>query len=209
MGKRQIGELEPSEFVVTILISELVAIPMQDLSVPLLAGVVPVLTILAVEVLISQFLLKNIKFRRIMTGRPSILVHNGKIVKRELAKNRISIDELVKTLRLKNVTDISTLQYAILETNGQLSTLIYPDHRPPTLLEQRGQQSGEGLPVIVISDGHWVDSNLDALKITRVWVEKQFKQRGISDFRDVFLMMVDEKRNVYLLSQSEALGETG
>jgi uncharacterized membrane protein YcaP (DUF421 family) len=76
-------------------------------------------------------------------------------------------------------------------------------------LEQRGEQTGEGLPVVVISDGRWIDNNLEAAKLTRVWAEKQIKQRGVSGFRDVFLMMVDEKRNVYLLTQAEALGETG
>ncbi len=204
LGKRQVGELEPTELVVTILISELVVIPMQDLSVPLLAGIVPLLAILGLNLLLSHVLLKSVKLRKWVEGKPSILVRNGLVVKRELKKNGVSIDELLESLRLKSVTDLRTVQYAILETSGQLSVLLYDEHRPPTAGELAGRKAGAGLPVTVVSDGRWLDDNLAALQLSRSWVEHEIGSRGGRGVKDVFLMTVDEKKQVYYLSQREA-----
>jgi uncharacterized membrane protein YcaP (DUF421 family) len=130
MGKRQIGELEPSELVVTILMSELAAAPMQDLGTPLLYGVIPIVTLMCLTLFMSAGMLKSLKFRSLMCGRPSILMENGRILQKELRKNRFTADELVEELRGQNITDLSTVQYAILETNGKLSTILYPEDQP-------------------------------------------------------------------------------
>ena len=199
MGKRQVGELEPMELVVTILIGELVAIPMQDLSVPLLAGVVPLLTILLVSMLMSFVMLKSVKLRKVMVGSPSILVHEGRVDRKQLKKNNVNITELIEALRLKNVTDIATVQYAILETNGQMSVVVAAEHRPPTAAELSGQKGGEGLPVVVVSDGKWQDMNLNALGLSRAWAAEQARLRGVTGgVKEIFLMTVDAKKNIFL-----------
>lgn len=204
MGKRQVGQLEPLELVVTILISELVAIPMQDLSAPLLAGVVPLVTILVVNVLASHLLLKSTKLRKWVVGKPSILIHEGKLDKTQLKKNSISTDEVIEALRLKEVVDIATVRYAILETNGQLSVILYPLHRPPTTAELHGERGSDGLPVVVISDGRWMDDNIKLLHLSRGWVEEQARQRGAHGIHDVFLMTVDEKRNIFIQTNEQS-----
>jgi len=206
MGKRQVGELEPMELVVTILIGELIAIPMQDLSVPLLAGFVPVLTILVVSMLVSYVMTKSIKLRKIVVGNPSILVHDGRVDRRQLKKNNINTNELIESLRLKNVTDLAMVQYAILETNGQMSVMLYADQRPPTASELSGQKAGAGLPVIVISDGRWQDGNLQTLGLSRGWVVEQARLRGVTGgVKDIFLMTVDEQKNIFLQAFDEAV----
>ena len=204
MGKRQIGQLEPSELVVTILLSELVAIPMQNLSLPLLAGIAPVLVVISIDLLLSHVVLKNIRLRRMISGHPSILLHNGKMDKKELSKNRVSIDDFLEALRLKDITDLSTVQYAILETNGQLSTILYPAHRPPTASELKGQQGGEGLPSIIVSDGRWLDKNLQRLQLTRSWAEKEARKRNVKSIEEIFLFTVDENKNIYLQTGEES-----
>jgi len=198
MGKKQVGELEPMELVVTILISELVSIPMQDLSVPLMAGIVPVVTIMMISALMSFVLLKSTKMRRIVVGTPSILVHEGIIDKKEMRKNNINNNELLEALRLKNVTDVAAVQYAILETNGQMSIIQHPKDKPPTASELSGDVNDGGLPVMVVNDGKWQDNNIRALGLGRGWIEEQARLLGVTDVKNIFLMTVDEQRKIFL-----------
>jgi len=145
MGKRQIGELQPSELVVAIMISELASIPMQATGIPLLAGIIPIITLIALEVLLSFGALKSKKFRNITCGTPSILVHDGRIMRDEMDKMRFNNDDLSEELRLAGCTDITSVQYAILETNGQLSLVLKKDNQPLTvkdakkLMEKKGK----------------------------------------------------------------------
>ncbi len=125
MGKRQVGELEPSELVLALILADLAAVPMQDFGIPLLSGVIPILTLLALTMLISMLTMKSVKFRALICGRPSIIVENGILHQREMAKNRFTVDELMEELRMKGISDISTVKYAILETYGQLSVLPF------------------------------------------------------------------------------------
>lgn len=130
MGKRQVGELEPTELVVTIMISELASIPMQEPGIPLASGLIPILTLFVLEVLFSFLALKNKKIRRFVSGKPSVLVHEGKIDIQEMRNIRFNRDDLMEQLRLSGCANIADVQYAILETNGQLSVLLKKDNNP-------------------------------------------------------------------------------
>ena len=130
MGKRQIGQMEPSEFVVTMLIANLASIPLENMEMPLKAGLIPIFTVLGAEVLLSLLTLKSVALRKLLCGKPVILVENGRPLRQNLRKNRVTLDELMGHLRQKDVMDITQVQYAILETNGSLSVFLYSDHEP-------------------------------------------------------------------------------
>ena len=133
MGKRQIGEMQPSELVVAIMISDLAAIPMQEVGIPLMSGIIPIFTLIVMEILLSQLSLKSKKFRRIMTGKPNVVIHNGKILKDEMKKMRFNMDDLNEQLRIQGYTGISDINFAILETNGQLSIIPKPKKNQATV----------------------------------------------------------------------------
>ena len=130
MGKRQIGEMEPAEFVVTMLIANLAAIPMQDSGIPLLSGLVPILTVLGVQLILAVASMRFISFRRLLCGKPVILIREGTIDQTNLRRARITLDELTEHLREREVLDLGQVQYAILETNGQISVFPYPQYKP-------------------------------------------------------------------------------
>ena len=197
MGKRQVGELEPSELVLSLIIADLASVPMQDYGIPLLAGVVPILTLLAVTMILSVLTMKSVKFRALLCGRPSIIVRNGTLDQGEMAKTRLTLDELLEELRCKGYTDLSQIKYAILETNGLLSVLPYANQKPPTARDLKVSVEEGGLPRVVVSDGRLLEQNLKLLGHDRPWLDGQLKQRGCRDVADVFLLLVDETDAVY------------
>lgn len=133
MGKRQVGEMQPSELVVAIMISDLATIPMQEVGIPLFSGIIPIFTLIIMEILLSQFSLKNKKFRRMMTGKPSVIIHNGKLLEHEMKKQRFNTDDLNEQLRIQGYTGIRDIHFAILETNGQLSIIPKPKKQQSTV----------------------------------------------------------------------------
>lgn len=197
MGKRQVGELEPSELVLSLIIADLASVPMQDYGIPLLTGVVPILTLLAVTMILSVLTMKSVRFRALLCGRPSMVIQNGTLVQGEMAKTRLTVDELLEELRIKGYTDISQIKYAILETNGQLSVLPCANQKPPTARDLKVSVEEGGLPRVVVSDGHLLERNLKALGHDRPWLDKQLAQRGCKDLSTVFLLLVDEADAVY------------
>ncbi len=197
MGKRQVGELEPSELVLALILADLAAVPMQDFGIPLLSGVIPILTLLALTMLISMLTMKSVKFRALICGRPSIIVENGILHQREMAKNRFTVDELMEELRMKGISDIATVKYAILETNGQLSVLPFNQEKPPTAQDMKMNLKETGLPIVIINDGRVLDHNLATRGYDRVWLDRQLKAHGIKRPEDVYLLTADEKGKVY------------
>ena len=197
MGKRQLGELEPSELVVAVLISDIASQPMQDVGTPLLYGLIPTLLLLACEVLIAGAAMKSPRFSGLVFGKPSIIVENGVINQREMRKNRITPDELGITLRKKDVTDISRVKYAILERDGSLSILLYQSESPVTPATLGIATSEPGYPIIVINDGRTMSDNLKKLGFDEKWLKKQLKSRGVSDAGSVYYMSVDESGGIY------------
>jgi len=198
MGKRQVGELEPSELVLSLLISDLACVPMQDYGVPLAAGVIPILTLLALTMILSVLTMKSITFRTLMCGRPSIIIRNGTVDQQEMARNRLTVDELLEELRSKGYTDPSAVQYAVLETNGALSVLPYADQKAPTCRQMEIDTQETGLPLVLISDGRLLEHNLSVLGHDRVWLDKELARRRCRDIRNVFLLLADEAGNLYL-----------
>ena len=199
MGKRQIGELEPSELVLSLLIADLAAVPMQDFGLPLLMGVVPILTLLCLSAVLSVLTVKSIRFRAVLCGRPSVVVSEGKILVSEMRKNRFTVDELMEELRVAGITDLSRVKYAVLETTGRVSVLPYAADQPPSAREQGLKVKGPGLPVTLISDGRVIDRNLARMGLGRGWLEKEIKSRGAADPSGVFLLTVDETGKVYYI----------
>ncbi len=178
MGKRQIGEMEPTEFVVTMLVANLASIPMEELSTPLLAGLVPMLTVLGAELLLSSLSLRSIRLRKLLCGKPVILIENGRILQRNLQRTCITLDELTGQLRQKDVLDLKTVQYAILETNGSLSVFPYPEDRPASAAEAGIQPNPQQLPITIVADGRLMKENLAILGKDRAWVQKVLQARN-------------------------------
>ena len=203
MGKRQVGELEPSELVLSLIIADLASVPMQDYGIPLLTGVVPILTLLAVTMILSVLTMKSVRFRAVVCGRPSMVIRNGVVDQTEMAKNRLTVDELLEELRIQGYTDLSTVKYAILETNGQLSVLPYANQKPTTARELKVAVEEGGLPRVVVSDGKLLERNLKALGHDRPWLDRQLSQRGCKDVSKVFLLLVDEADAVYFVKKEQ------
>ena len=193
MGKRQIGELEPSELVLTLIISDLAAVPMQDFGIPLVNGVFPIVTLLCVSMLLSFFSLKSIRFRGLICGYPTVIIRDGKVLQRNMARNRFTVDELLEQLRSQGYSDLTAVKYAVLETSGQVSVLPYTKDSPVTpQVMNMTVQDDVTLPVLVINDGHIMSENLSASGYDAVWLDKQLKEPRLTSPRQVFLMTVDE-----------------
>ena len=197
LGKRQIGELEPSELVLALIIADLASVPMQDNGIPLLSGVIPIVTLLAVASVLSVLTVRSIRFRALLCGRPSIVVENGVVQERELRRNRFTIDELLEELRGQGYADFQSVKFAVLETNGRLSVLPYAAEKPVTAAQMGLTPEETGLPVILISDGRLLSHNLKGRGYEEVWLQKQLASHGVERLDQVFLMTVDEGGNTY------------
>ena len=206
MGKRQVGELEPSELVLALIIADLAAVPMQDFGIPLLSGIIPILTLLGITMILSVLTMRSVKFRAIICGRPSIIVENGKLHQREMKKNRFTVDELMEELRMKGVSDISTVKYAILETNGQISVLPYANQLPVTAEQMNVAPDDVGLPIVIINDGRVLDHNLKTRGLNHEWLEKRLSEHKVNSSKDVFLLTVDEQNRVYFVAKDVTAG---
>ncbi len=200
MGKRQIGEMEPAEFVVTMLVANLAAIPMQDGAIPLYSGLVPILTVLGMELVLSGLILRSVRLRQLLCGKPVILIDNGKILQENLKSARINLDELTGQLRAKDVLDIRTVQFAILETSGDLSVFPYPKEKPASAKDAGVQATGQHLPVTVVEDGYLSRENLERAKKDEKWLEKVLSQHNCG-IQDTFLLTVDESGQVVWLGK--------
>ena len=203
MGKRQIGQMEPSEFVVTMLVANLAAIPMQDGAIPLYSGFVPIVTVLGVELVLSALSMKNIRFRRILCGKPVILIENGNILQKNLQKTRVTLDELTGHLREKDVLDLQSVQYAILETNGNLSVFPYPKEKPASAKEAGIQVKKQALPITIISDGFLMEKNLQKANKDVRWVKRVLHQHQAT-VKQTWLLTVDEKDKIVFYRKEES-----
>lgn len=199
MGKRQIGQMEASEFVVTMLVANLASIPMQDSAIPLLSGLVPILVVLGMELTLSCAILKSVRIRRLLCGKPVILIDNGKILYENLKAARVTMDELAGHLRQKDVLDLQAVQYAILETDGNLSVFPYPKERPATAGEAGIQAKKQYLPITIIEDGYLSRENLRKSGKDEAWLTRVCGQ----DPKSVLLLTVDEKNHTVLMRKEQ------
>ena len=197
MGKRQIGELEPGELVLTMMISDLATVPMQDFGIPLLAGVIPILTLLALSLLLSQLSLSSLRFRRLACGAPSVLIREGVLQQEAMRKNRYTLDELLEELRGQGLTGVEEVKYAVLENSGRLSVLPWAKSQPPSA-EALGVEAPEDmtLPVVLVNDGRLLRRNLEARGLDEAWLRQALRQEGLSSHREAFLLTVDERGRV-------------
>ena len=193
MGKRQIGELEPGDLVLTLIISDLASVPMQDFGIPLVNGVFPIIVLLSLSMLVSYFSLKSIRFRSLVCGRPTVIIRDGKILQANMAKTRFTVDELYEQLRTQGYSSLEGVKYAILETSGQVSVLPYTRAAPLTP-QSAGIEVQEDvtLPVLVVNDGHILTDNLRTCGRDLSWLQGQLKKRRLTSPKQVFLMTVDE-----------------
>ena len=191
MGKRQIGELQPSEFVVAIMISELAAIPMQATGIPLVSGIVPIVTLMAAEVGLSYLAMKNRKCRQILSGKPSVLIRDGQVDITEMRRLRFNLDDLFEELRLNQCPNISDVQLGILETNGKLSILLKGERQTVTLSDMGLQPNAVGMLSIVITDGTIDRNALHNAGYDEQWLQEKLKQYNIVSLGKVFLAAVD------------------
>lgn len=197
MGKKQIGELEPFELVIALMISELATFPMQDIRIPILHAIIPIITLLFLQVATSLIELKSENARRILTGTPSILIRNGKIDIAELRYQRFNINDLLEELRLKGYFNLSDIQYAILETSGELSVMPKTEQCNATKQDLNISITQESLPIPLIMDGNVNYKNLKLLNKDEAWLNKLLKKNNISDAKDVFIGIIDSKNKFF------------
>lgn len=201
MGKRQVGELEPSELVMSLIIADLAAVPMQDYGIPLLTGLVPILALLSLTMMLSVLTMRSLKFRTLLCGRPSIIIREGKLDVNQMHRNRLTVDELLEDLRAKGYTDPSQIWYAVLETNGTLSILPRAAQKPPNN-EQLARNVPEApLPLVLVSDGKVLDHNLELLGHDRTWLSHQLPGHPTEE---LFLVMGTESGVVYRAEKGAA-----
>lgn len=203
MGKRQIGEMEPAEFVVTMLVANLASIPMQDGAIPLYSGLVPILTVLGLELVLSWATLKSLLLRRILCGKPVMLIENGNLIQENLRRTRVSLDELTGHLREKDVLDISSVQYAILETNGSLTVFPYPKECPISAEDWGITPKPRYLPIAVVQDGQLLRENLPRAGKNESWVDATLRAHR-SNRKNTLLLTVDQGGNVQWIGKEAA-----
>ena len=198
VGKRQIGELEPGELVLTMMISDLATVPMQDFGIPLLSGVIPILTLLSLSMFLSSLSLQNLRFQELLCGKPVILIQNGKLQQRVMAKNRYTLDELLEELRGQGIFRVEDVKYAVLENSGHLSVLPWSRTQPPSAarLGMEEEEDTGTLPAVLINDGRVLSRNLTACGRNEAWLMKTLRARKLSSPAQVFLLTLDEKGEI-------------
>ena len=190
MGKRQIGEMEPAEFVVTMLVANLAAIPMQDAGIPLLTGLIPILTVLGVELVLSWLMLQSGTLRRLFCGKPVFLIDNGRLLQSNLRLTRVTLDELMGKLREKDILDMTQVQYAILETDGNLSVFPYPQFAPASARDAGVRVKENSFPIVVAEDSRVFAENLQKAGRDMPWLEQTLASHE-AVLEDTLLLTVD------------------
>jgi len=195
LGKRQIGELEPIELVLTLLISDLAAVPMQDFGIPLLNGVIPIVTLLLLSMLLSWGSVRSIRLRRLICGSPTALILDGKVQQDAMRHNRFTLDELIEELRSQGVTDLTSVKYAVLETDGQ-----------PATPKQLGKPVKDDtfLPHIFINDGRVMGENLSLAGLDAAWLDKTVRAQGYHAPSEIFLLSLDGAGKILCIGKDSA-----
>ena len=187
-GKRQIGEIQTSELVTTFLLSDIASYPLTDPAIPLLNAIIPIFTIIPLEIIFSFLSTKSSKLKKILDGNPSFIVVHGKIQKKEMARARLSMEDLLCEMRLKNIASVSDVDYAILEQNGQISVF---------------QKKDEPLSHVIVIDGILNQTLLKKIGKNKHWIHQIMKEKNVSDLRNIFLLSVTDGGSVTLIRQDE------
>lgn len=204
LGKRQVGQLQPFELVVIIMISELAAIPSEDVGIPLLSGVIPIVVLLMAGVTLSYMTLKSERARAVICGTPTVVVERGRILDKELQRMRYNLSDLLEQLRVKNVANIADVEYAILETNGELSVIPKSAKRPVIPEDMQLNPKYEGLPLTLVMDGKVNLENLQKAKVDMRWLESELKKYQVNKVDQVLLASLDSTGTLFV--QGKAAG---
>lgn len=197
MGKRQIGQLQPFELAIAIMISELASVPMQNTGIPLINGIIPILTLLAAQFIISLFSFKSIRARAIICGKPSILIEKGVINEMELRRQLYTLSDLQEQLRIKDYPNLADIEYAILETNGQISVIPKSQKRSLTAQDMDIKTDYEGLTIDVIIDGHIMNKNLQIIGKDTKWLKQELKKQQFDSERQILFACADSNGKLF------------
>jgi len=204
MGKRQIGQLQPSELAVALVIADLASVPMSDVGIPLINGIIPIITLFILEELLSYISLKSEKARGIISGKPSLLIEKGVIIEEELRKSRYNLNELMEQLRLKNYLNVESIDYAILETTGQLSVIPKAEENAVTRKDMNIEPEPQVFPITLIIDGKINYENLQKADLTDNWLMDQLRANSVTSPSDVFLAYLGPKKKLHYQLKAKA-----
>ena len=198
MGKRQVGEMQPFEFVITLIIADLACIPMAELSVPLGHGIVPIITLLIVHFFICVLARKFMFARYLLTGKPAIVISPKGINYKELKELNMTLDDLMELVRGCSVFNLSEIAYAIIETNGNLCVIKKSEVEPPTREDFKVKVSQNGLPVNIIMDGKIMTANVAMVGIDEKFMQKCVEKANLKKIKDVLIMTLDNNGEVFI-----------
>ena len=202
MGKRQISELQTSELVVTLLISDIAAIPMQDTAQPLVSGVIPIAVLIFCEIIVSVLMLKSGKFRKMVCGRPIVIINDGIVDQCQMKRLRMTTEDLFEQLRQKDIFAFEDVAYAIVETNGKLSVIKKPNQNTPTAGMMGVAVPDTGIETVVISDGVISDTSAQLCNKSRAWVEGVLHGKNLKP-EDVFIMTANTKGDFQIIKKEQ------
>lgn len=202
MGKRQIGDMQPSELVITILISEIAAMPIQDLEMPIWMGVAATVTLVTLEVIISFAAMKLLWFRKLFYGTSCIIIKDGIIDQKMLRRLRVTVPDLLEVLRNQEVFDLSQVAYAILETNGQMSVLLKPEYQTASVNDIKGKEGHSGMPCLIISDGKFLKKAMESVGMTKQSAMDKVKSKGLK-LKDVFIMTAEKDGEITIVKKEK------
>lgn len=207
MGKREIGQLSTTDFVVAIVVAELATLPITDQKMTLEESLIPIIIITMLEVMTSFLCLKSNRFRRFIYGRPNLLIADGKMQMQEMRKARYNIDDLLCQLRQHDIFDVSQVDYAVLETSGDLTVLLKPEHRPVTAGDMQINKVDvfAGLPLTLVDDGEINMKGMEEAGLTLPWLEQYLKSQQVQNYKDVFFASIGNNGRVYLMTRAEAM----
>lgn len=203
MGKSELSEMSPFQLVIIFMIAELAAIPIESNATPLLNGIAAIFALLFLQTLISIISIKCEWFKNLINGKPSILIENGEINQKELSALRITLNDLMEQLRIQNIPVLSDVEYAIMESNGELSVIPKADKKPVTVSDMKITKDPGALPLVLISDGVIYERNLDKLNITNKQFSRILAKHKIPSSKDVFLAFTDEEKLLHIYKSSK------
>lgn len=203
MGKRQIGEIQPYELVITIMLSDLASLPMQDPRLPLLLGVTPMVTLLMIKMILTQLQLKSSNVRRFLDGTPVLLIKDGRLQIQNMTKQKIAIDDILSALRTKGILDINQVQFAILENDGTVSVFPKEDDSPVTKKDLKIQVKEKVLPRILYIEGQFVYTSLKEIKKDQNWLCKELKKIGAPPMKELFLVILRSDNKFYIETKKD------
>lgn len=202
MGKRQLGELQPSELVVTILISNIASIPVEDSSMPMIMGIVPILTLVCLDVIMSGIMLKSAKIRKLMIGSPRIIISDGDILQNEMKRLRYTVDDLVEAMREQQIFDVTQIQYAIVETTGKINFLLKKDFQPAEKQDVDAGGSTKNPPSVIIRDGIVDKQQLRLLGLGEQWLTRILRENNVGE-KGIFMMTSDNGGSYTIVKKSK------